>query len=82
MELKKLAEKVADYQLRLQAGKARRIRPEHVEKVLDKLRRKEAELVSRCAAEREQAARCELARKLRIAREHIARAEWLLREIA
>ncbi|RBI83993.1 hypothetical protein DRV85_13310 [Rhodosalinus halophilus] len=81
MGLKKLAEKVAEYQQRLEAGKAQRIAPEHVEKVLDKLRRKEADLLARIAAEPDAEERADLDRKLRVAREHISRAEWLLREV-
>jgi len=82
MGLKKLAAKVAEYQKRLEAGKAQKIEPEHVEKVLDKLRRKEADLLSRMATETDADERAELDRKLRVAREHISRAEWLIGEIS
>ena len=82
MGLKKLAQKVADYQDRLDAGKARTIEPEHVEKVLDKLRRKEADLLARIATETDQDERADFDRKLRVAREHITRAEWLLAEVS
>lgn len=80
--MKKLAAKVAAYQERLEAGKAHRIEPAHVDTVLDKLHRKEADLLARIAAGADDAERGDLERKLRVAREHIARAEWLLREIA
>ncbi len=82
MGLRKLAEKVADYQQRLEAGKTRTIEPEHVEKVLGKLRRKEADLLARISTETDRDERADLDRKLRIAREHIARAEWLLAELS
>jgi hypothetical protein len=82
MGLRKLAERLADYQKRLEAGKARTIEPEHVEKVLDKLRRKEAELLARTVAEADPDERAELDRKLRVAREHIERAKWLLSEVS
>jgi len=82
MGLGKLAQKVADYQERLEAGKARTIEPRHVEKVLDKLRRKEAELLARIASETDQDERADLDRKLRVAREHIDRATWLLAEVS
>jgi hypothetical protein len=82
MGLRKLAQKVAAYQERLEAGKAGTIEPEHVEKVLDKLRRKEAELLARIAAEADPDERADLDRKLRVAREHIARAKWLLAEVS
>jgi hypothetical protein len=82
MGLRKLAEKVADYQQRLEAGKARTIEPQHVEKVLDKLRRKEADLLARIATETDLDERADLDSKLRVAREHITRAEWLLAELS
>ena len=82
MGLRKLAEKLADYQERLEAGKARTIEPGHVEKVLDKLRRKEADLLSRIAAETDADERADLDRKLRVAREHLSRAEWLLSRLS
>ena len=82
MGLRKLAGKLADYQERLEAGKARTIEPAHVEKVLDKLRRKETDLLSRIAAETDEEERAELDRKLGVAREHIGRAEWLLAELS
>jgi hypothetical protein len=82
MGLRKLAQKVADYQKRLEAGKARTIEPGHVEKVLDKLHRKEAELLAQIVTESDSKARAELDRKLRIAREHIERAKWLLAEMS
>jgi hypothetical protein len=81
MGLKKLAEKVEEYQQRLKAGRAHRIEPEHVEKVLDKLRRKEADLLVRIGTEPDAEERADLERKLGVAREHIARAEWLLTEM-
>ncbi len=82
MGLRKLAGKLADYQKRLEAGKARTIEPEHVEKVLDKLRRKEAELLARIATEADPDERADLERKLRVAREHIERANWQLSELS
>ena len=82
MGLRKLAQKVADYQKRLEAGKARTIEPKHVEKVLDKLRRKEAELLARTVAEADPDERADLDRKLRVAQEHIERAKWLLSEVS
>jgi predicted nucleic acid-binding Zn-ribbon protein len=82
MGLKKLAGKLADYQERLEAGKARTIEPAHVEKVLDKLRRKEADLLYRIAAETDGEERADLERKLGVAREHVSRAEWLLAELS
>jgi hypothetical protein len=81
MGLKKLAAKVADYNDRLDSGKASKIKPGHVRKVLEKLRKKEASLSEELADARDDDAKARLERKLEVAREHIARAEWLLREI-
>ena len=82
MGLRKLVEKLADYQERLEAGKARTIEPGHIDKVLNKLRRKEADLLSRIASETNEEERADQDRKLRVAREHISRAEWLLAELS
>lgn len=82
MGLKKLAAKVADYQERLASGHAKKIEPEHVQQVLDKLRRKEAELLARLATETNGGKREELEQKVSVARTHIERAEWLQRELA
>ncbi len=81
MELTKLAAKVADYNDRLESGNASKIKPSHVRKVLEKLRAKEAELESEIADAKKNEKKVRLERKLGIAREHIARAEWLLGEI-
>lgn len=82
MGLKKLAAKLAEYQERVASGDARKIEPEHVQQVLDKLRRKEADILSRLVAETNEAEREDLERRLQVAREHIERAEWLRRELA
>jgi len=82
MGLKKLAAKLVEYQDRVDAGKARKIEPEHVRKVLDKLRRKEARLADDLAGASDKDVREDLERELNIARQHIARAEWLLQEVA
>lgn len=81
MGLKKLAEKLADYNERLERGKTEKIKPSHVEKVLDKLRKKVAELEAEIAAETRDDKTDRLARKLGTAREQVQRAEWLLQEI-
>lgn len=82
MGLKKLSAKVADYNERVEAGKASKIKPRHVTKTLEKLRKKADELKSEIETTKNDDKRDRLKRKLGIAREHIARAEWLLEEIA
>ena len=81
MGLKKLAEKVVEYNERLEDGKASRIKPGHVEKVLEKLRRKSAELEAEIASSNSTEKRARLETKLAVARTHIERAEWLLKEL-
>ncbi len=81
MGLKKLSAKVADYFERLEQGHAARVKPSHVRKVLDKLHKKEASLAAEIAETGDEARAERLKRKLEIAREHIARAEYLLERI-
>lgn len=81
MGLKKLARKVADYNERLESGLASKIKPGHVEEVLSKLRKKEADLEAELSASGNADNQTRLKRKLKVAREHINRAEWLLKEI-
>ena len=82
MGVKKLAAKVADYDDRLQNGKAKKIKPDHVRKVLRKLRDKEAELAVQSAETKDSKKLDRVNRKLDIAREHIVRAEWLLDHVS
>ena len=81
MGLKTLAEKVAEYNERLARGKASKIKPSHVKKVLEKLRKKRDELEAEIATARNADQKDRLNRKLGIASEQIERAEWLLGEI-
>ncbi|MEM9577548.1 MAG: hypothetical protein AAF999_11110 [Pseudomonadota bacterium] len=82
MGLKKLAAKVADYNERLERGKASRIKPDHVENVLEKLKKKSAELEAQIASAGSSEKRARLERKLDVARAQTERAEWLLEELA
>jgi len=81
MGLKKLAAKVAEYNARLEGGKASKIKPNHVKKVLEKLRAKQVDLESDLAEAKHHDKKVRLKRKLGIVQEHIARAEWLLQQI-
>jgi len=78
MGLKKLAAKVAAYKERVEAGTASKIEPKHVEKVLAKLRKNETKLVQKLETTLSAEDRERIERKLVVAREQIARAEWLL----
>jgi len=81
MGLKKLAAKVVDYNERLESGKASKIKPGDVEKVLKKLRAKSADLEAEIAAAKSSDKKARLKDKLKIAHTHIERAEWLLKEL-
>ncbi|RSK37792.1 hypothetical protein EJA01_03885 [Rhodovulum iodosum] len=79
--MKKLAAKVADYKQRLEKGQTSEIKPDHVQKVLAKLEKKQVDLKARFDAETDPGERERLTGKLGIAREQIARARWLLDEL-
>lgn len=81
MGLKKLAAKVADYKERLESGKAQEIKPDHVERVLKKLRKKSVELEAEIASSHSPEKRARLEKKLATARAQEARAGWLMKEI-
>jgi len=82
MGLKNLAEKVDEYNDRLEQGKVEKIKPDHVKKVLKKLNKKASQLESEIASAKKEEKKVRLSRKLAVAREHVARAEWLLDNIA
>lgn len=82
MGLKKLAAKIVDYNERLESGMADRIEPGHVERVLEKLRKKSAELEEEIALATTAEKKARLERKLEVARTHQERAAWLLNEIS
>ena len=81
MGLKKLAAKLFDYNKRLESGKADQIKQTHLVKELNKLQAKEAELEADLACAKNEQKKSRLERKIRIAREQIARAKWLMGEI-
>jgi hypothetical protein len=81
MGLKKLAEKLANYNARLERGMTKEIKPDHVHTVLKKLRKQYAELETEWSSETKAEKKERLARKLGVAREQVTRAEWLLQQI-
>ena len=81
MGLKKTIEKLDSYFSRLEDGKATKIKPSHVEKVISKLRAKQALLQDEIDASEKQSQKERLERKLSIAVDQIKRAEWLLKKI-
>ena len=79
MAHEKLAEKLGDYFARLGAGRAHKIKPADVEKVIAKLRQRRDELRNQAEATPDKAER--LALKIQTAEDLLARAEWLLEQI-
>ena len=79
MGYEKLSAKLEDYLARMHAGKAHKIKLRDVETVIAKLRARRAALVDEGAKTPDKAER--LARKLHLADDLIARAEWLLAEL-
>ncbi len=82
MALKKSIEKLDTYFGRLASKKVEKIEPSHVEKVLAKLRAKEASLLDELNQAQKESKKERLKSKLKVAREQIGRGEWLMEEIS
>ncbi len=81
MGLRKNTEKLDDYYGRLKDKKADRIKAAHVEKVMRKLRKKEVEILEDLETVAKPSKEERLKGKLKVVRDQIARADWLLTEI-
>ena len=81
MGLKELAAKVDEYNIRLEEGKVEQIRPHHVEEVLEKLRNNIASLETEIAVAQSEDKKQRLEQKRAIARAHVERGEWLLKNL-
>lgn len=81
MGLNKISEKLDNYYARLDDGKAAKIKPAHVEKVIDKLRAKQVLLRQDISTSQKPSQKERLERKLAVAEDQIERAEWLLEKI-
>jgi hypothetical protein len=77
MALSDLAEKLAEYRERLDAGQADRIAPAHVDRVIAKLETKRASLVEKLATPIAESERERLERKRAKAEALIEQAQWL-----
>lgn len=82
MGLEKSADKLNKYQHRLRAGKAKRIKANHVEKVVGKLEKREKELVAEIDDAEKPSKKERLTQKLSATRTLMSKAKWLLKEIA
>ncbi len=81
MELEKSVEKLDKYFGRLEKGKARKIKPTHVEKIIRKLNARMEILLDEVAEAEKDEKKARLAGKLDTVKEQIERAQWLLKEI-
>ncbi|AXI41038.1 hypothetical protein [Sulfitobacter sp. SK011] len=81
MGLEKIGEKLDRYFNRLEQGKAAKIKPNHVEKVISKLRAKQKLLQEELGSAEKPSKKTRLESKLATVSEQIERAEWLLEKI-
>lgn len=81
MGLGKSIEKLDAYYVRLNEGKAKKIKPSHVEKVAKKLQAKEVALLAELEDAETDEKRERLARKLDLVREQQSRAKWLAEQL-
>ena len=81
MDLNASVEKLDKYYKRLNKGKAQKIKPEHVEKVIRKLNAKEELLLAEIKETKKESKIKRLVRKLDLLQEQQNRARWLLDEV-
>ncbi len=81
MDVETSLEKLDKYFKRLKKGKAQKIKPSHVEKVIEKLSNKEEMLLAEIADTQKENKIERLERKRVFLREQTERARWLLKEI-
>jgi len=74
-------EKLDKYFRRLEKGKAQKIKPSHVEKVISKLEVKTRILQAELAETDKESKKVRLEHKLEMVREQQSRARWLLEKI-
>lgn len=81
MALKKSIAKLDHYFDRLKRKKADKIKPAHVEKMLEKLKAKRSDLLAEIETAKKPAKKERLSAKLDIVHEQIKRAKWLKQQI-
>ena len=82
MAISKISKRLDDYVERMKKGRAAKIKAKHVEAALDKLKRRKRALQEELESVRKDEKRARLKRKVRVAREQIKRAKWLLEEVS
>ncbi len=81
MKTSKSLEKLAKYYERLAAGKAKKIKPSHVQEVIDKLESRERSLQEEIQGTKKNSKKDRLEGKRITTLEQLDRARWLLKEI-
>ena len=81
MGLSKSLEKLSQYYDRLNAGKAKQIKPSHVQKVIDKLEAREHSLREEMQTTKKKSKKDRLDGKLTTTLEQLEKARWLLEEM-
>ena len=81
MRLENIADKLDEYFERLERGKAAKIKPSHVEKVIAKLQTKQDLLMGELQDAAKPSKQERLENKLATVCEQIERAEWLLAKV-
>jgi len=82
MPLSRIIEKLNKYTDRLERGKVSKIKASHVEKVIAKLEKREASLLDQIETEKNQDQKRRLKKKLRVNRQQVERARWLLKQLS
>ncbi len=81
MGFKDIVERLNKYQRRLDGGKAEKIKSHHIEKAIEKLTTKEAQLKEELRETTKPEKRRRLEEKISTIRAQIEKAEWLAKEI-
>ena len=82
MALTKAIEKLKKYYKRLEVGDAKKIKPSHIRKVMDKLSKKEEILLEELSETTKVSKKKRLRQKLDATRKQIERSQWLLEKIS
>jgi uncharacterized protein YaiL (DUF2058 family) len=81
MPMTKIRERLENYQDRLHAGTADKIKPQHVEKIIGKLTVKQSEIETEMAETEKAGKRERLEHKLATVKELIEKARWLATQV-
>ena len=82
MKLRRSAEKLDDYRKRLEKGKVAKIKPAHVEHIINKLNAKRTKVARALEGADNKKKRERFTRKLAVVDEQLERAQWLENEVS